>query len=82
MKTLFATIVLSATLLIGCNGLGRDSDDPGTASGNDTMEFQTHGIDVYEDATDGGEIGTSPDTPMGHQNLTIDSIDDNIQEQP
>lgn len=49
MKTLFATLVLAATLSIGCNGLGRDSDDPGYGPGNDTMTMNTHGLNGMED---------------------------------
>lgn len=36
MKSLFA-LIITTILLLGCNGVGRDSMDEGTASGNDTI---------------------------------------------
>lgn len=48
MKTLL-TVITAILILSSCNGLGRDSDDPGYGAGNDTMTMNTHGLNGMED---------------------------------
>lgn len=72
MKVIVVALVALA-ILQGCNGVGRDSDDPGTAPGNDTITTTDRygGEKMNNDIEPAGEGNTR--TGQGNPEGPIDS---------
>ncbi len=52
MKSIF-TVLVAAAIFQGCRGHAKDSDDPGTSAGNDTITvIDRHGKDRYDNFTE------------------------------
>jgi hypothetical protein len=70
MKSILA-IIFAAALFQSCNGLGMDSNDPGTARGNDTITTQDRYAPLKPDGANTSGEGNVNSSPTGTSADTI-----------